>query len=221
MEKNFKYSWSIFENLAVDYDKWFEFEGKGIYENEITAFKSISEEITNPSLEIGVGSGRFAMPLHVDFGIDPSINLLAISKKRGIKVVQGIGEDLPFKDRSFKTVLIVVTICFVRSPVKLLKETKRVLEPGGDAILGLVLRDSPWGRLYEKKKNEGHRFYKYARFYTFEQIKAMLGSTGFKIGNVVSTLFSSPTGKIERETPQFGYSKDAGFTIIDAKFTMT
>jgi len=217
MDRNIKNSWSAFENFAVDYDKWFESKGKGIYENELEAFKSFVEKIANPSLEIGLGSGRFAIPLHVEFGIDPSINLLTISKKRRIKVVQGIGEDLPFKDRSFKTVLIVVTLCFVQYPVKVLKETKRVLKPGGDVILGLVLRNSPWGRLYKEKKSEGHRFYKYARFYTFEQVKDMLGSAGFKIGNVVSTLFSSPSGEIKKEIPQFGYSKDAGFTIIDAK----
>ncbi len=36
-----------------------------------------------------------------------------IARKRGIKVVEGMTEDLPFEDESFNFVLMVTTICFL------------------------------------------------------------------------------------------------------------
>ncbi len=61
-------------------------------------------------------------------GIDPSKNMLREAKKRGIQVIQGIGENLSFKDNTFDFVLIVVTLCFVEEPQYVLKETCRVLK---------------------------------------------------------------------------------------------
>ena len=53
-------------------------------------------------MEIGVGSGRFAQPLGVKIGIDPSRNMLKFAKERGIQVIRGGGENLPFKDNLIK-----------------------------------------------------------------------------------------------------------------------
>jgi len=34
-----------------------------------------------------------------------------------------------------------------------LKEAKRILIPDGKLVLGLVLKESPWGQFYEQEKN--------------------------------------------------------------------
>lgn len=59
-------------------------------------------------VEIGVGSGRFAVPLDIRVGIDPSPRMLAIAAARGIEVVEGVAEDLPFSRASFDYALVVV-----------------------------------------------------------------------------------------------------------------
>jgi len=83
-------------------------------------------------------------------------------------------------------------------------------------VLGLVLKESPWGKFYQQKKEQGHRFYKYATFYRYDEIAKLLEQAGFSIEQVISTLFQKP-GKIKRmELPERGYYSYAGFTVIVA-----
>ena len=205
---------SPFDLLAEEYDSWFDKEGKLIFETEILALRKVLHLLPKPWLEIGVGSGRFAQALGIEVGIDPSLELLKMAEKRGIKVYQVKGEEQFFKERSFGIVFLIVTLCFVESPIAVLKEANRILKPEGKVVLGLVLRDSPWGRLYMKKKEEGHRFYKYANFYSLEEIERFLSGSGFKIEEIVSTLFQEPDSIKEVEAPKEGFFTSAGFTVI-------
>lgn len=203
-----------FDLLAEEYDSWFDKEGKIVFETELLAFKKILPLLPKPWLEIGVGSGRFAQALGIEVGIDPSIKLLEMAKSRGIEVYQVKGEDRFFKEESFGAVFMIVTLCFVDSPIAVLREANRILRPDGKVVLGLVLKDSPWGRLYLAKKMEGHRFYRYANFYSFEEIEGFLLDSGFRIEKVVSTLFQEPDNVREIELPRDGFSRSAGFTVI-------
>ena len=80
-----------------------------------------------PLLEVGVGTGRFAQALGIEYGVDISSGVLKFAKKREITVVKGAGEELPFKDKVFGGVFLIVTLCFVDAPLKVLKESARVL----------------------------------------------------------------------------------------------
>ena len=112
---------SLFDKLASDYDAWFEKDGKLIFETEVRAFQEILPLLPKPWLEIGVGSGRFARALGIETGIDPSIELLNIAKSRGITTIQGRGEEELFKEESFGTVFLIVTLCFVDLPEAVLR----------------------------------------------------------------------------------------------------
>ena len=140
---SFKSKVSFFDELASDYDAWFEKDGKLIFNTEVRAFQEILPLLPKPWLEMGVGSGRFAQALGIETGIDPSIELLDIAKSRGITTIQGKGEEKLFKGESFGTVFLIVTLCFVDSPEAILKETHRILKPGGKVVLGLVSKESP------------------------------------------------------------------------------
>lgn len=83
-------------------------------------------------------------------------------------------------------------------------------------MLGLVLRDSPWGQYYLTKKNEGHRFYKHAIFYSYQEATQLLEHTGFAVDKAVSTLFQKPYKVQTMEMPLEEFSPDAGFTIVVA-----
>jgi SAM-dependent methyltransferase len=205
---------SPFDLLAEEYDSWFDRDGKLIFETEVLALRKVLRLLPKPWLEVGVGSGRFAQALGIEVGIDPSLELLKMAKKRGIKVYQAKGEEQFFKEGSFGAVFLIVTLCFVESPTAVLREANRILKPDGKVVLGLVLRDSPWGRLYMKKKEEGHRFYKYANFYSLEEIEGFLSDSGFRIEEVVSTLFQEPDSIKEVEAPKEGFFRSAGFTVI-------
>ena len=207
-----------FDVLAREYDLWYERPfGGSAFELELRCLKELLGSFKR-GLEIGVGTGRFASALEVKFGMDPSYEMLRIAERRGIRCVQGVGESLPFKKEVFDLVLIVVSICFVKDSFRVLKESRRVLLKGGRLILGLVLSESPWAEFYRKKALEGHPIYRQARFYTFEEVRNMLGEAGFRIERVRSTLFEEPQDRepVKNKEVREGYFPEAGFTCIRA-----
>ncbi len=207
---------SPFDGLAADYDAWFDGEGKLIFAIETQAFQKILPSLPKPWLEVGVGSGRFARALEIEVGIDPSVKLLNIARERGVKGFLGRGEREPFAAGSFGAVFIIVTLCFVDSPLDVLREAYRILRPEGKIVLGLVLRESPWGKLFASKKKKGHRFYKNATFYHYNEVVELLEQAGFSVERVVATLFQKPDKVAQMELPREGFSPDAGFTVIMA-----
>jgi len=124
-------------------------------------------------LEVGVGTGRFAIPLGVDIGIDPSFEMLQIAQTRGIEVVKGVGEDIPFKCDTFDYVLFVTTVCFLDNPVSAFKEAKRVLKKGGKLVIGMIPKESVLGK-YHMRNREKSRFFRNAVFYNTEEIVSLL-----------------------------------------------
>jgi len=208
--------WSPFDDLALEYDAWFDREGSLIFFIEVRAFKSLLPSLPRPWLEIGVGSGRFAQALGIETGADPSSKLLQIARRRGINAFVGRGEQEMFDEESFGTVFLIVTLCFLDSPLDVLKEANRILIPSGKLVLGLVLKESPWGQLYQQKKAKGHRFYRYATFYSCDEVIRLIVQAGFVTEKIVSTLFQRPREVKHMEEPKESYSPDAGFTIMVA-----
>lgn len=208
---------SPFDELALEYDRWFDGEGKLIFDIEVEAFRRILPSLPEPWLEIGVGSGRFAQALGIGNGIDPSYKLVEMARKRGITVSVGRGEDKLFNKESFGTVFLIVTLCFVDSPLAVLKEAHRLLTPRGKIVLGLVLKDSPWGQFYQQKKEQEHRFYSHANFYRGNEVTQFAIQAGFMAVKMVSTLLQRPGEVQHMEEPREGYYPDAGFTIIVAE----
>jgi len=207
---------SPFDDLASAYDAWFDEEGKPVFAIEVLAFHEVLPSLPKPWLEVGVGSGRFVQALGIETGVDPSSKLLHMARERGINAFLGRGEQELFDEGSFGTVFLIVTLCFLDSPLEVLKEAKRILIPGGKLVLGLVLNESPWGKFYQQKKKQGHRFYKYATFYRYDEVAKLLEQAVFPIEQVISALFQRP-GKVKRmELPERGYFPNAGFTIISA-----
>jgi SAM-dependent methyltransferase len=207
---------SPFDDLAEEYDAWFDKDGSLIFLIEVRAFEALLPSLPKPWLEIGVGSGRFAQALGIETGIDPSIELVKMAKRRGINAFLGQGELETFDKESFGTVFLIVTLCFLESPLDVLQEARRILAPGGKLVLGLVLKESPWGKFYQQKKRQGHRFYKYATFYTYEEVARLLEQADFSVEQVIATLFQKPAEVERMEPPQKVYSSGAGFTIIVA-----
>jgi SAM-dependent methyltransferase len=208
--------WSPFNDLATEYDAWFDKEGSLIFLIEVQAFKSLLPSLPKPWLEIGVGSGRFAQALGIETGLDPSIKLTEMARHRGVTAFIGRGEQKLFDEESFGTVFLIVTLCFLDSPLDVLQEANRILIPGGKIVLGLVLKESPWGQFYQVKKAQGHRFYKYATFYSGDEVVKLMVQAGFMTEKIVSTLFQKPGEAKSVEEPKEGYFPEAGFTIIVA-----
>lgn len=209
---------NAFDQYAEDYDRWFDTEeGSVLFGMEIEAVRTLMKDLEHPFLEIGVGSGRFAKELGIDFGIDLSSRLLEIAKSRGINVKKARGEKLPFGNESFDGVFILFTLCYVENPAMVISESKRVLKKGGGLIIGIINSKSLWGELYMKKKEEGHPIYRHARFYSIDEAIKMVEKEDMEIERYSSTLCQPPSEKPYKEPIHHQIIEGAGFVCIFAK----
>ena len=193
----------VFSKYVREYEEWFE-RNKFAYLSEIEALKKVVPE--GKGLEVGVGTGRFAEPLGIDYGIDPSENMLEIAGSRGVKTVLGRGEELPFADNEFDFVLIAFTICFVDDPRKLIEAAERVLKNNGRIIVGIIDKNSKIGKIYQNKRSKS-KFYGIAKFYSTDDIIGMLKKCGFKEIKTQQTLLDMPKNLNKIEHPKEGYGR--------------
>jgi len=166
----------VFDEFAGEYDRWFDEHG-GVYEAQLRILRS-ALPWSGKGLEVGVGSGRFAGPLGIRYGIDPSRGLLMRAKSRGIDVVLGEGEHLPYHPDTFDVVLMMTVICFLPNPPAVFRETLRVLMPGGTCTVGFIVRGGDIWERYRREKTKG-RFLQHARFLTQEEVGGFYTDAGF------------------------------------------
>lgn len=204
----------VFDERAAEYDAWF--ENSLLFAIECAALQELTTPLLGPKLEIGVGPGRFAEALGVEFGVDPALAPLAFAGKRGVRVSQAVGEALPYVGQSMRTVLLLFTFCFLVDPHPVLRECRRVLKPGGHLVLGLIVADNPWGRMLRQKKEAGHPFYQQARFYALSEVEQCLTECGFVVAERRSSLIQPPEALREMEHSQAGLVSQAGFAILVA-----
>ena len=199
-----------FEKYPKKYDSWYE-KNRWVYEAKLRAVKTMMPSSVN-GLEIGVGTGRFAEPLGIAIGVEPSKRMREIAHKRGIRVLDGVAEKLPFDDSQFDFVLMVTTVCFVDDIAKSLFEINRVLSNNGIIIIGFVDRDSRLGKNYEKQQKE-NVFYKEATFYSVGEIVEQMNRAGFMDLTFKQTLFGALVGTTKDELVKPGYG-EGSFVVI-------
>jgi ubiquinone/menaquinone biosynthesis C-methylase UbiE len=197
-----------FNRTWQDFDKWFDGH-QALYQSELAALKMAVS--LGAGLEIGVGTGRFAAPLGVRFGLDPAINMLRAAKKRGISVVQGVGESLPFKGESFDFVQIVFVIEFVDHLFLFLNEAARTLKKNGALILGFIDKDSRWGRYYARDPSHRVHFHPPPA----KEIIAILKRIGMEFQEAFQTLYQPPPDISFQEKPRRGFG-EGGFVVFKA-----
>jgi ubiquinone/menaquinone biosynthesis C-methylase UbiE len=192
------------------YEGWFT-RHEAAYHCELLAVRALLPW-RGLGLEIGVGTGRFAGPLGVRVGVDPSSAMLAYAIERGILSVQGIAEALPLKSNVFDYALVVTTICFVNDPTAMLTEARRVLKPGSPLLIGFLDRASPLGEHYLLHQAE-NVFYRDARFFSASEMQKLLRETGFH-EQIWGQTLSRPLNEIQEIEPfREGYGK-GGFVVV-------
>ncbi len=84
---------SPFEKYADQYEEWFK-KNRWVYEAELRAVKAMLPA-GGRSVEIGVGTGRFAEPLAIKIGVEHLKRMRQIAQKRGIRVLDGVADEFP------------------------------------------------------------------------------------------------------------------------------
>ncbi|MGC9444336.1 MAG: class I SAM-dependent methyltransferase [Candidatus Methanospirareceae archaeon] len=202
-----------FEAHAVRYDTWFE-RYPHIYESELLAVRKYQDECSR-GLEIGVGTGRFAVPLKIPLGVEPSRGMGRLARQRGLEIVLGLAEALPFRDAQFDCALMVTVVCFLEALDTALQEAYRVLQPGGRLIIGLIDRDSALGQRYQQER-QTNPYYRLATFYSVGEVVLHLKAAGFSDFRFTQTIYHPVDEIHEREPVRPGYGA-GGFVVICAR----
>jgi SAM-dependent methyltransferase len=202
-----------FEKNVDRYEAWFD-RNRSAYESELEALRALLPK-SGEGLEVGVGTGRFAAPLGVRVGVDPSSAMSKVAMERGIEVHSGVGENLPCQDSSFDFVLLVTTICFLDDVPAALGEAYRVLKSGGCILVGFIDRESSLGKVYEKRKQD-NEFYRDATFLSVNEVVYHLKQAGFHDFVFRQTIFQNPTEMKQPDPVRSGYG-EGSFVVVRAK----
>ncbi len=205
----------IFNRYAREYDSWY-VNHMNTAESEVRAVSTLVPR--GLGIEIGVGSGFFAGRVGIPVGLEPAMAMAELARDRGVDVIVGVGESIPFRDLSLDYAVMVVTICFLDDPRKTLTEVYRVLRPSGRLITCIVPRNSEHGRYYMELGRRGHRFYTAARFYTVQELKELLESLGFSVNDKAIAVLSRGVGDYfeEPRLVELTEAENYGFTCIEA-----
>ncbi|MEE4604301.1 MAG: class I SAM-dependent methyltransferase [Desulfobacteraceae bacterium] len=199
-----------FQRYTGQYEDWFS-DHRWVYEAELRAVKALLPE-SDRGLEVGVGTGRFAKPLGIKTGLEPSVRMREIARRRGIKVLAGVAENLPFGDGEFDLVLMVTTVCFLDDIHQAFQEAHRVLANDGFFIAGIVDRNSPIGQQYLKHQNESV-FYKLATFFSVDEVVKIMRQSGFIDFRFRQTIFRSLSVTDDKEPVKLGYG-EGSFVVV-------
>ena len=196
-----------FDMYSDAYDEWFE-KNQGVFEVELEAVRQLLPPPGSRGVEIGVGTGNFAVPLGIKLGLEPSEAMARIARQRGVTVFPGVAEDLPFSSGEFEFVLMVTCICFFDDVARACAEAFRVLKPGGCIIVGFIDRESELGRRYDEAR-AASRFYREAAFFSTPEVLKLLTDAGFKCTGIRQALIPGDAVAAIRE----GYGAGA-FVVV-------
>ena len=112
-----------FDKQARDYDAWFE-KHRDLYLAELEAVRNLVPA-SGAGVEIGVGTGRFAVPLGIPIGVEPAPRMAELARQRGIEVLENFAEALPFAYGSFDFAVMVTVVCFLNDAGQAFRESYR------------------------------------------------------------------------------------------------
>jgi SAM-dependent methyltransferase len=149
-------------------------------------------------LELGAGTGlnleHYPQSIESLTMVEPDPHMtkqlrqkLADSGKAAeISVVEAPGEDLPFPDRSFDTVVVTLVLCTVPDQAASLAEIKRVLAPGGQLLFLEHVRAHDDGLAKWQDRLEGPWRFLADGCHCNRDTVSAIDAAGFELGEVES-----------------------------------
>lgn len=170
-------------------------------------------------LDIGCGSGRISKQLqdlgyHVA-GLDFSEEAVKKAIARGIEAKQAnLDDGIPFADTTFHIVWAGDIVEHVFDPIGLLRESARVLKPGGAMLItipsdvGLVSRIKMlFGISHQEGMYMTSGFYKHHTFFTPRLIRFMLKKAGLHVTDFLAILILGQHRILVRYFPSMLYNE--------------
>ena len=153
-------------------------------EAEMISFRYIRPWLRNRAvLDLGCAKGTYLRQLGTgSLGIDISKPNLEHCRGLGLRVrAADLNRDLPIQTGSFEGILCSHALEHVDAPIRLLRECRRILAPGGTLVLGLPIETSLVNRLRGQRYFYHHPGHLYS--FSLENIDVLLQKTGFAIAH--------------------------------------
>lgn len=198
-----------FDAIVNEYDQWY-VDHKFSFLSELEAIKYFVP-VSGVGIEIGVGTGRFAVELGIKIGVEPSEAMATMAKQRGVDVLISKAESIPLPGKSFDFAIMVAVDPFVDDIDQVYHEIFRILKSGGKLVVGTLHRDGVKAQQYLKMTD--NEVYKNAHFHTVAETMSQLKKCGFSGFETCQTLFAVHPDIIEKPLP--GYDQGS-FIAIEA-----
>ncbi len=211
--KNFITKTNPFEALAAEYDKWYD-KYPYVFKSEVEAIREKMPDGNSTGIKIGLSTGKFSMALGIKEGVEPAIAMRRIAVNRGLEVMDGIAEKLPYKDLHFDFVVIASSLNYFYDIHSAFVEANRVLKRHGSLIIGFIEKNSKIG-ISNAKKNQKNSLYSQATFYSVEKITTELQRAGFRDLEYSQTLFGDLDEIKQFQPAKSGYA-EGSFIVIKA-----
>jgi ubiquinone/menaquinone biosynthesis C-methylase UbiE len=173
-------------------------------DKQIAAFIQKEAHLTSSMkvLELGIGTGRIALPLapHVDFiaGADISADMLHVllrkRREESVFPVEADGHYLPYDSHAFDAVVVVHVLHLVPEPLRVLDEIARTLKPEGRLLHCFTNHEAENPSPLMEAWNKSRRQKAYDQ--RWDKTQALLKSSSWLLENELSY------GYTIHETPQ-------------------
>jgi ubiquinone/menaquinone biosynthesis C-methylase UbiE len=188
---------AIFDKYAQHYDSWFMTPaGRKVFDLELdTLIEFIHPSQGMKLLDVGIGTGLFSLEfarMGMDVsGIDPSEEMIAITRNRGLNAKIGAGEDIPFADNVFDVVLSMSSMEFSSDPDRFVSEMVRVARPCAPIVVAVLNLYAFHGMKRRIKGLLKKTIFSKAHFYSFWELKHLLLRHASSV-QVTSSVFINP-----------------------------
>lgn len=218
-----------FDEYASAYDAWF-LENRNVLYSEVELVASVLKD-AGRILSVGCGSGLFETILDKEYGIritqgiEPSVGMAEIARKRGLEVTIATAEQADFGNDTYDTLLFNGTPSYIGDLDAVLHKAYRALPRNGRVVLIDVPKESSYGTLYNLAKAVGTwdhpllqgvyppnpypiEFVEVASWRTTDEKVRLLEQAGFSALQFAQTLTAHPLySDLQREYPIPGYDK--------------
>jgi len=140
----------VFDQIADVYDE----TRRGLDEATLKGIKDmLTKHGCNSLLEIGVGTGRIALPLiksgYEVTGVDISRRMMEKARAKGMRsLFLAEGSNAPFRERSFDATFMAHVFHLLDNPLSVMIEAARVSRLGVFALVRKRTETRPWSLFY-------------------------------------------------------------------------
>ncbi len=205
-----------YQTRAADYDRWFD-RHPFVYAAELKAVRRLLPA-SGRGVEVGVGTGRFAQPLGITVGVDPSPAMMKIAATRYIDLIEGTAENLPLRSAVCDFVMMITILHLLDDARRAIEECHRVLAPGGKVIIGYIERDGRMAREYSRpsRTDDPDSYFRDVHFFSGNEVREILQRSGFDNPVFVQTIFRAVDDIIDTEPIKPGFGTGS-FGVVRAE----